>query len=161
MSPCGPRWAKASRRKSLPASGGDRPLPDTWHGSAWATKRPREPCLRPGKSVLSRSRARRQPAVPSPRHRSAASLSSFAKLSMRGSRPRRSRKKGARLFARLVASELAEDRHHRGEVRRDCLASPGGFSPRETGPRLGVGIRQDRAGIATRADGAEYLLIGS
>jgi hypothetical protein len=32
----------------------------------------------------------------------------------------------ARLFARLVASELAEDRLHRGAVRRDCLASPGG-----------------------------------
>jgi hypothetical protein len=29
-------------------------------GSAWATGRSREPCLRPGKSVRSRSRARRQ-----------------------------------------------------------------------------------------------------
>ena len=58
---------RAARRlhggRVCPACSGDGPLRDTGKASAWATKRPREPCLRPGKSVRSRSRARRQLAV--------------------------------------------------------------------------------------------------
>ena len=73
----------------------------------------------------------------------------------------------ARLFARLVPSELAEDRFHRGaslrKARHDYFASLfcvttlrhlAGDLLETHVHYLGVGIRQDRAGIATQADGA-------
>ena len=73
----------------------------------------------------------------------------------------------ARLFARLVPPELAEDRFHRGaslrKARHDYFASLfcvttlrhlAGDLLETHIHYLGVGIRQDRAGIASRADGA-------
>ena len=121
------------------------------------------PCRIPGKAALGqqngpgnlvsgrekacladRARGVNRPLL-SPRRRSAASPSSIAKLGMRGSTPRRSpQTKDARLFSPVLwRSELAEDRHHRGAARRDCLASPGGCSPREAASWLG---RRQKAG---------------
>jgi hypothetical protein len=70
----------------------------------------------------------------------------------------------ARLFARLVASELAKDRFHRGASLRQartarlfCVTTLRHLTDDllETQVHcLGVGIRQDRAGIAPQADGA-------